>query len=154
MWTQNRIRIQAPPETVFRLAAEVEFWPALLPHYRYVRVLRRGPGRRLVRMGASRDGIPVSWTSLQWLEPELHRITFRHVAGVTRGMVVEWLIEPDGDGADVTINHRFRPRWPLVGDWIAERVIGPHFVHLIAGKTLRRIKALAEGASLATVSSG
>ncbi len=149
MRTQNRIRMQAPPETVFRLAADVEFWPALLPHYRYVRILRRSPERRLVEMAASRDGIPVSWTSIEWLEPERHRITFRHVRGVTRGMVVEWAIEPtEANGVDVTISHQWEPRWPL-GHWIAERAIGPFFVHDIATKTLGRIKEIAEGGSLA-----
>ena len=150
METRNRIRIDAPPDRIFRLAAEVEFWPALLPHYRYVRVLRRAKDRRLVQMGASRDGIPVSWTSIQWLEPERRRITFRHVKGVTRGMVVEWLIEPSADGPiDVSISHALRLRWPLLGTWAADRVIGPYFVHDIAGKTLRRIKQIAEGGSLA-----
>ena len=149
MWTQNRITIDARPETVFRLAAEVEFWPALLPHYRSVRVLRRREGCRLVQMAAWRDWIPVSWTSLQWLEPEACRITFRHVRGVTRGMVVEWAIEPTANGrVDVTISHRLTLRWPLVGTWAAERVIGPLFVESIAGKTLRQIKRLAEGGSL------
>ena len=149
MWTQTRIRIHAPAETIFRLAAEVKLWPALLPHYRYVRVARRAPDRRLVEMAASRDGISVSWTSLQWLEPERHRITFRHVRGVTRGMIVEWSIEPRaGDGVEVTISHRWEPRWAVVA-WIAERAIGPFFVHAIAGKTLRRIKEIAEGGSLA-----
>lgn len=148
MWTQNHIRIHAPSQTVFQLAAEVEFWPALLPHYRHVRILRRRPGCRLVEMAASRDGIPVSWIAIQWPEPERHRITFRHLRGVTRGMVVEWAIEPtELDGVDVTISHRWGPRWPL-GPWIAERAIGPFFVHDIAGKTLRRIKEIAEGGSL------
>lgn len=149
MQTQNRIRMHAPPATVFRLAADVELWPALLPHYRYVRILRRASGCRLVEMAASRDGIPVSWTSIQWLEPERCRITFRHVRGVTRGMVVEWAIEPaEPDQVDVTISHWWAPRWPL-SFWIAERAIGPFFVHDIAGKTLARIKEIAEGGSLA-----
>ena len=149
MWTQNRVTIDAPPDTVFHLAAEVEFWPALLPHYRSVRVLRRREGCRLVRMAAWRDWVPVSWTSLQWLEPGARRITFRHVRGLTRGMLVEWTIEPTAAGVEVTISHRLKLGWPLVGDWVADRVIGPVFVHNIAGKTLRRIKQLAEGGSLA-----
>ncbi len=145
MMTWYCAHIAAPAETVFRLAAEVEFWPALLPHYRYVRILRRSGSRRLVKMGASRDGLPVNWTSLQWIEPEITRITFRHVAGMTRGMVVEWAIVPLGDRAvDVTISHNFRPAWPVIGDWVAERVIGPHFVHNIARKTLQEIKRIAE----------
>jgi uncharacterized membrane protein len=149
MQTANNIQIRAPIEDVYRLAAEIEFWPAILPHYRYVRVLRRAPLRRLVAMGASRDGIPVSWTSIQWLEPAIHRITFRHVGGVTRGMVVEWQIVQAGDAVDVAINHRFEPSWPLIGAWAADRVVGRLFVHDIAGKTLRRIKELAQGGSLA-----
>ena len=149
MWTQNRISIRAPTEDIFRLAGEVEYWPAILPHYRFVRVLRRDGDRRLVKMGATRDGIPVSWTSLQWLEPDAKRITFRHVAGVTRGMIVEWSMVPTTDGSvEVTISHRLRLRWPIVGAWVADRVIGPFFVHDIAGKTLRQIKHLAEGGTL------
>lgn len=136
----------ARPDLIFRLAAEVEFWPALLPHYRFVHVLKRAPGRRLVRMGATRDGIPVSWTALQWLEPDARRITFRHVGGATRGMVVEWRIAQQADAAvNVTISHNFSPPWPIVGSWIAEQIIGPFFVHHIAGNTLREIKAIAEG---------
>lgn len=146
MFTQNHIEMHAPPNLIFRLAAEVEFWPALLPHYRYVHVLKRADERRLVKMGARRDGLPVSWTAIQWLEPLARRITFRHVAGVTRGMVVEWRIAPsEGSAVDVTISHNFRPSWPLVGEWAADQVIGPLFVHNIATKTLWRIKAIAEG---------
>ena len=138
--------MHAPPQVVFQLAAEVEFWPALLPHYRFVRVLRQASGCRLVEMGAWRGRIPVSWTSLQWLEPEIYRITFRHVRGITRGMVVEWRIAPTTDqDVDVTISHRFEPGWPLIGSFAAERIVGPHFVQHIAGKTLRRVKAIAEG---------
>ncbi len=148
MWTHNQIAMDAPPDTVFRLAAEVEFWPALLPHYRSVRVLRRGRDCRLISMSAWRDWIPVSWTSLQWPEPERRRITFRHVRGVTRGMVVEWSIEPRAsDGVIVTIAHHWTPSAPLIGEPVAQGLIGPLFVECIADKTLRSIKSLAEGGS-------
>ncbi|MCC6173694.1 MAG: SRPBCC family protein [Chloroflexi bacterium] len=150
MQSRNEVWIDASPATVYQLAAEIEFWPAILPHYRYVRILRRDGGKRLVKMGATRDGWPVSWTSIQWLEPDIHRITFRHVGGVTRGMAVEWAIVPGASGGvDVTIAHRWEPCWPLVGSFAAERIIGPYFVHNIAGKTLERIKEIAEGGSLA-----
>jgi hypothetical protein len=36
------------------------------------------------------------------------------------------------------------PPWPLIGGFAAERVIGPHFVDAIAGRTLRRMRQLAE----------
>ena len=150
MQTSNRIQIQADPDLIFRLAGEVEFWPAILPHYRDVRVLRRQGDKRLVYMAAWRDAIPVSWTSIQWLDPAARRIVFRHVKGVTRGMDVEWRIAPRPDGVvDVSIEHWLDLAWPLVGRFAAERVIGPLFVEYIAGKTLRRIKEIAEGGSLA-----
>src|SRR5439155_22959061 len=41
METTTRIRVQADPDVVFALAAAVEDWPRLLPHYRGVQVLRR-----------------------------------------------------------------------------------------------------------------
>jgi hypothetical protein len=37
-----------------------------------------------------------------------------------------------------------------VGAWVAEHVIGPRFVANIAGKTLRRVKQIAEADSAAT----
>ncbi|MDP8922584.1 MAG: SRPBCC family protein [Chloroflexota bacterium] len=149
MQTLNQIVMRADPDVVFRLAGEVEYWPAILPHYRSVRVLRRRGQKRLVHMAATRDGFPVSWTSIQWLDPAARRIWFRHVKGVSRGMDVEWRIEPrDDDSVEVTIEHWLALDWPVIGGFAAERIIGPLFVENIAGKTLRRIKEIAEGGSL------
>jgi hypothetical protein len=50
-----------------------------------------------------------------------------------------------GEAWDVSIHHRLDLRWPLVGGAVARLVIGPQFIDAIAGRTLRRIKALAEG---------
>lgn len=144
METVNEIQVAAPPEHVFHLAAEVERWPELLPHYRWVRVLERSGERKVVEMAARRDWIPVKWISIQRLFPDEHRITFQHIGGATRGMVVEWTLVPVGGGSHVRIWHDFRPGWPLVPDKLVELVVGRFFVQNIAGKTLRRIKALAE----------
>jgi ribosome-associated toxin RatA of RatAB toxin-antitoxin module len=136
--------MRAPVATIYPLAAEVERWPELLPHYRWVRLLERSGNRKLVDMAASRDGIPVSWQALQTLYPDAPRIEFRHVRGVTRGMEVAWTFQPLDGGTLVRIEHRLDLRWPLIGPWAAEHVIGPLFVEHIARKTLRRIKRLAE----------
>jgi ribosome-associated toxin RatA of RatAB toxin-antitoxin module len=142
---ENEILIDAPPDTIFHLAAGVERWPALLPHYRWVRVLERRGSRTLVQMAAHRDGIPVSWTSLLEPRPTERRVLFRHVRGVTRGMAVEWRLDPlPSGGTRVRIGHEFSLGWPLIGEWVARQIIGEFFVRDIAGKTLRRIKALAE----------
>jgi hypothetical protein len=127
------------------LAADVERWPALLPHYRYV---RRLPGaERRFAMGARRGWIPVRWEAIQRPLPAERRIEFLHTGGVTRGMQVAWLFDERGDGTtDVSIEHRLELDWPLVGELAARHVIGPQFIEAIAGRTLRRVRELAESA--------
>jgi ribosome-associated toxin RatA of RatAB toxin-antitoxin module len=138
--------MRADPALVYDLAAAVERWPVILPHYRRVRVLHEDAGRRVVAMAAWRDGIPVAWTAVQECFPEERRITFRHIRGVTTGMDVAWRLDPSPDGVQVSIWHRFEPRWPLVPDTLVRRVIGEFFVDNIAGKTLRRVREIAEAA--------
>jgi uncharacterized membrane protein len=147
--TKNEILIRAGAAEVYGLAAPVERWPEILPHYRWVRVLEDGgEGRRVVEMAALRNFIPVRWRAEQLLFPEVPRIVFRHVGGVTKGMEVEWVFTPQDDGVvRVSILHdleRGLAGWPLVGGVVADRVVGPFFVSNIAGKTLGRIKELAE----------
>lgn len=144
MHTQNEILIQADPMTIYQFAAQVEYWPDILPHYRWVKILAGDRHLRLVEMAARRDFIPVKWTAEQGLDPETPRITFRHVGGVTRGMEVEWRFTETPEGTKVEILHDLELGWPIIGGFAATRVIGPLFVANIAGKTLRRIKELAE----------
>lgn len=140
-----RIRMHAPLERVMQLATEVERWPERLPHYRYVRSLPGSGGERHFAMGARRGPIPVRWKAIQRPMPAERRIEFVHTGGLTRGMWVAWRFEPAADGVEVSIEHQLELGWPLVGGFAARRVIGPHFVEAIAGRTLRRIKAIAEG---------
>jgi uncharacterized membrane protein len=143
-----RIQIMAPFERIFPLAAEVERWPERLPHYRYVRRLPAENGERRFAMGARRGFIPVSWEAVQRPLPDERRIEFTHTGGVTRGMEVAWRFEAAPDGSqEVSIHHVLDLRWPLVGRWVARHVIGPQFIDAIAGRTLRRVKALAEARS-------
>ena len=140
-----RVRINAPFERIFPLAAEVERWPERLPHYRYVRRLPAENGERRFAMGARRGPIPVRWEAIQRPLPDEGRIEFTHTGGVTRGMEVAWRFEQAADGSqEVSIHHALELRWPLIGGWVARHVIGPKFIDAIAGRTLRRVKALAE----------
>jgi uncharacterized membrane protein len=135
--------MRAPIERIFPLAADVEQWPEILPHYRYV---RRLPGdERRFAMGARRGPIPVSWEAIQRPLFEERRIEFVHTGGVTRGMEVAWRFEPAPHGTDVSIEHHLELTWPLIGGFAARHVIGPQFIEAIAGRTLGRIRELAEG---------
>ena len=145
MQVSNAVFIRAPLDHIYTLAAQVERWPALLPHYRWVRIVEANGSQRRVEMACWRDVIPLRWTALQDLEPDVPRIRFEHVAGVTRGMAVAWVFRQIGDGVQVRIEHELTLGWPIVGRAVAERIIGPYFVQNVAGKTLARIKELAEG---------
>ena len=142
--------VRAPLETIFELARDVERWPVLLRHYRYVRFRERTPdGGGLVEMSANRPFGPLRWPTW-WLSEmqiaaEVPSVRFRHVGGVTTRMDVEWTFAPVARGTLVRIVHVWDgPRWPLVGGFAATRVIGPVFVHGIASRTLAGLGAAAE----------
>ena len=147
----DRIVVHAAPERTLDIAAAVERWPEFLPHYRWVRVLERGPDRAVVEMAAWRPfGVlryPVWWVSEMMVDRRARAITYRHVRGITRGMAVEWRVDATSDGSDVRIVHEWDgPRWPLIGGLAAVVVIGPVFIHGIASRTLAGVKARAEAA--------
>jgi len=143
--TENSITIGAPVDRVYDLGARIEDWPETLPHYRWVTILRDEGTRRIVEMAASRDGFPVKWTSIQELDPNRRAIRYRHVRGISRGMVVAWSIEPGPAGTEVRIVHDFDPPWPRPpGPLVARYIVGDMFVRNVADKTLRHIKRIAE----------
>ena len=55
----NSIIMHAPKKLIFETAANLELWPKILPHYRYIHYLERSPERNLVVMAAKRSGIPI-----------------------------------------------------------------------------------------------
>ncbi len=149
MFIEDTITITAPADDVYDLAWDVLSWPLRLPHYRRVTLLKEEGDHRVVEMSASRDGIPVSWISIQKPLPEMGRIIFRHIGGPTTGMYVEWIIKENateqGKVTQVRITHEFEPHWgPVFGAFAAKYIVGRFFVHNIASKTLKKIKEIAE----------
>ena len=142
-----RLPMRAPFERIFPLAAVIERWPEILPHYRFVEPLPDLNGERRFAMGARRGPIPVRWEAIQRPLRAERRIEFEHTGGVTRGMWVAWRFEDDGELTQVSIEHRLELGWPVIGGFAAEQVIGPHFIDAIAGQTLRRIRDLAEASA-------
>ena len=149
MRTVDRLFMRAPVERVFGAAANVERWPELLRHYRWVRVLERRTESALVEMAAwrpfGRFNYPTWWVSEMWVDPGAPAVRYRHVRGITSGMAVEWQLVPTRDGTEVTIVHEWSgPPWPLIRRPAAEWVIGPVFIHGIASRTLAGIRHAVE----------
>jgi hypothetical protein len=154
MKLSDSITIAGDYDRIFELAARVQDWEQILPHYRYVHVLKRDGNRKLVKMSAWRDFIPVTWSAVETVYPgtsrEPGRITFYHVRGMVKGMHVEWSFQVRTSNVLVTISHDLAdPPFPvkILGDRLTEIVVGRGFISNIAGKTLRRVKLLAESPS-------
>ena len=151
MHTVDRVAIGAPVDRVFDAASDVERWPEILSHYRWVRFLERRNGGGTVEMAAWRPfGVfryPTWWVSEMTVDRPAREIRYRHVRGITQRMDVVWrLVEAPG-GVEVTVVHQWAgPAWPLIGPWAARLVIGPVFVHGIASRTLAGLKRVLEGA--------
>jgi len=151
MRTEDRLFMRAPVARVFQAAANVERWPELLSHYRWVRMLERRGDGGIVEMAAWRPfgplRCPTWWVSEMWVDATRPAVRYRHVRGITAGMDVEWRLEPAFEGTDVTIVHEWSgPAWPLISRPAAEWVIGPVFVHGIASRTLAGIRREVERA--------
>ena len=144
---ENTIEIAAPAKTIYRLASATERWPAILPHYRFVRVLDDRGAVRTLEMGAWRHVFPIRWVAEQTNDPDRPQIRFHHLRGWTRGMDVEWQFAPLGDGRTrVTIVHRLQFAFPLAAEWLGRHVVAGYFIDGVARRTLARMKLLAERA--------
>jgi ribosome-associated toxin RatA of RatAB toxin-antitoxin module len=153
MRTVDERVVYTPVAPIFALACDVERWPELLPHYRFVRFRERTPdGGGLVEMSANRPFVgglvnwPTWWLSRMAVDTGPPVVRFRHVGGITTGMDVAWTFEPTLDGATrVRIVHIWGgPAWRVVGPVIGTGIIGPVFVHGIASRTLAGLAHVAE----------
>ncbi len=151
MQTGNSIIMHAPKMAIFETAANLELWPKILPHYRYIRYLERADDRNLVVMAAVRSGIPISWTSEQIIDREKVEVRFHHLKAWTKGMDVVWSFTETPAGVLVEILHELRFRNRLLAP-IAEPIIGNFFIHNIAAKTLRCMKAYLENTANSSTS--
>lgn len=156
MTTRDVGHARVPVRAMFDMVREVERWPTHLSHYRGVRMLERdAQGGGVVEMTADRPfGLlrwPTWWRSIMEVDHARPAVRFRHVAGLTTGMEVEWAFAADRDGNDdeggthITLLHLWSGwKVPLLGPLAAITVIGPLFVHGIASRTIAGLVRAAE----------
>ncbi|MBI2620157.1 MAG: SRPBCC family protein [Ignavibacteriales bacterium] len=140
----NSILMQAPLEKVFETAADLSLWPKILPHYRWIRFHERSETRNVATMAARRKWIPVRWTSEQQIDRVNRQIHFHHLTAFTRGMHVVWSFTPTPVGVEVSITHAVPANIPVIGKFVAGKIIGSFFIHSIARQTLTHMKRYVE----------
>lgn len=143
MHKTNSIIMRAPKMSIFETAANLELWPKILPHYRYIHYLERGPTRNIVVMAARRSGIPIKWTSEEIIDRDRIEIHFNHLKAFTKGMHVVWTFDETPDGVRVEILHEMNFRIRALAP-IMEPIIGDFFIGNVATKTLRCMKQYVE----------
>ena len=143
--------VRAPADLCFEVAADVERWPSILPHYRWVRFRdKKGFGTGTVEMSAYRQfpaglNYPTWWVSQMRADAVEHAVYYTHVEGITRGMDVKWELQPRGSETFIRLFHTWDgPAWPLIRTAAAKLVILPHFVSAIAQRTLAGVAREAE----------
>src|SRR4029078_5537618 len=94
-------------------------------------------------MAAKRSGIPISWMSEQIIDRDRMEVRFHHLRAWTKGMPVVLTFSDPPAGVQVEILHDLRFRIRALAP-IVDMVIGDFFIHNIANKTLRCMKAYVE----------
>ena len=132
MHTTSSIVMRVPKERIFETAADLSRWPEFLPHYRYIHYYEKSPARNIVKMAATRSGIPIAWTSEEIIDRDKLEVRFRHLKAFTKGMEVVWKFSETEEGVLVEIVHGS-----------GAGVLAHHeefFIENIANKTLRCMK--------------
>ena len=143
MHKTNSIVMRAPKMSIFETAANLELWPKILPHYRYIHYLERSPNRNVVVMAATRSGIPIKWTSEEIIDRDRVEVRFNHLKAFTKGMRVVWTFTEVPEGVRVEISHELNFRIRALA-LIFNPIIGDFFISNVANKTLRCMKAYLE----------
>ncbi|MGQ0814005.1 MAG: SRPBCC family protein [Gemmatimonadota bacterium] len=151
MITIDERLVRAPADVCFDVAADVERWPLILPHYRWVRFHdKRSFGQGVVEMSAWRvfpAGVkyPTWWVSEMRSQKDEPAVYYKHIGGITRGMDVKWELQARGRETFIRIHHSWHgPAWPLIRGIAASWVIGPHFISASAQRTLAGVAREAE----------
>jgi hypothetical protein len=145
-------RIHADRATVFNLLAEVELWPALFPHIRSSRVLRRDGRRRLIVVRTRWHGLPLGYTAIQTVDTYYYWMSIGVIGGLTNGSSATFVVKRapgDPDAVVVEVDQRVVVPVPLVGEFLARSLVGGRVARDLGEAMLDRLKEVAEGGSLA-----
>lgn len=141
--TENSIVIKAPLDKVFQATSNLLLWPKVLPHYRWIRVIKESDDGLIVKMAARRGWLPIQWTSRFQVDSNAPELRFEHLKSFTRGMRVHWTYSATPDGVLVKISHEL-DRASAFGRWFAHRVLGEMFIRPVATRTLSHFKQYLE----------
>ncbi|MFD7923232.1 aromatase/cyclase [Streptomyces sp. NPDC059740] len=127
--TEHRITVGAPADVVYDLIADVRNWPRIFPPTIHVDRTDLGSQQERIRVWATANGEPKTWTSRRVLDPDGRRITFRQEVSTppVAAMGGVWTVEPlSPDRARIVLTHDYRAvnDDPAGLEWIDRAVDG------------------------------
>jgi aromatase len=108
---EHEIVVPAPAAGLYRLIADVANWPRIFPPTIFVDVVARTERDERIRIWATANGEPKTWTSRRVLDPDAMRIEFRQEVSTppVAAMGGTWIIEPlSADESRVRLRHDYR----------------------------------------------
>ena len=144
MQFEESILIDAPADSVYERAADLEAYSDLADEYRESKVLSRDDAGAVVERKARIAGLPFTWRSNAAFVPP-HSIEFCQISGPLRGMRTLWQIAPEPEGTRLSIVHDLTVGPRPVGNALAG-VVYRLFVKKLALKILTSLKASLEAA--------
>lgn len=141
--TSHRIQVQAPPEAVYAVVAEVGAWPLRFAPNIHVEILEQGEGTERIQIWATANGEARTWISRRELDPVGRRVSFRQEvsSAPVAAMRGEWIITGSADGGTaLELTHDFSAvdDDPAAVAWIEQAT------DRNSGSELGAVKALAE----------
>ena len=125
--TEHEVNVGAPAERVYALIADVGTWPEIFPPTVHAECVEKDGNSELIRIWATANGAPRTWTSRRQHDPERMSVSFRqerspHPVG---GMGGQWVVEPVSESeCHVRLLHDFFAASddPADLDWISQAV--------------------------------
>ena len=103
MFISHTVHIDAPPEKVWAITADVANWPAFAPQFKSLVRIDEGP----LRMGSSARVTPHGFFGAVWTVTQFEEgRSFAWEADMLPGLhlVGDHIVEPDGGGTNVTLS--------------------------------------------------
>jgi ribosome-associated toxin RatA of RatAB toxin-antitoxin module len=146
MLQHNSTIIYGPLDEIFITAADLPKWPEFLSHYRANTYISKMSWGGIIKMCCVRTppGLTMTWISRFEVDPDRRELRFEHLKSTfnaTRGMKVVWTFtNVENNGIKVEISHELNLKWPIIGGFVAQYIVGSLFINHIATKTLAGLK--------------
>lgn len=145
---EHEIAVAAPAKKIYRLIADVENWPVIFEPTVHAEYVERGEVSERIRLWATANGTPKTWTSRRELNPGALTVGFRQEVSQppVGGMGGTWIVEALSEGsARVRLLHDYHAASddPADLEWIDKAVDRNSNAEL---RALKETAELAEGA--------